>query len=66
MTIEVEWESATQRMERCDHAGATEPLDGLQSVSHCTACGKNWPSRFGAGAPTFRTVETTGRPDGAD
>ena len=57
MTVTVEWETATQRMERCDHEGATEPLDGSKAISVCTECGKTWPSRFGAGAATVRIVE---------
>jgi len=56
MTIYVEHETETQRIERCDHEGTTEPLNGLTSVSACTACGKTWPTRFGAGAATIRIV----------
>jgi hypothetical protein len=52
----IDRETATQRMERCDHEGTTELLSGTSSISHCTACGKNWPARFGAGAPTVRIV----------
>jgi hypothetical protein len=46
-----------QRMESCDHAGTTEPLNGLVSISSCSCCGKTWPARFGAGAPTVRIVD---------
>jgi hypothetical protein len=56
MTVHVEWETDGQRMERCDHEGTTGPLDGLESVSTCRECGKMWPTRFGAGAPTVRIV----------
>jgi hypothetical protein len=56
VTVHVEWETAEQRMERCDHEGTTEPLSGLGSISSCSVCGKTWPARFGAGAPTVRIV----------
>jgi hypothetical protein len=56
MTVTVEWQKDGQRMERCDHDGTTEPLNGLASISSCTACGKTWPARFGAGAATVRIV----------
>jgi hypothetical protein len=55
MAVTVEWESDEQRMERCDHEGTTEPLAG-GAVSVCVECGKTWPARFGAGAPTVRIV----------
>jgi hypothetical protein len=55
MTITVEWETETQRMERCDHEGTTESLGG-EAISHCTECGKTWQGRFGAGAATVRIV----------
>lgn len=57
MTIEVEWETDGQRMERCDHEGTTESLDGSSSISHCSVCGKSWPTKFGVGAPTVRIVD---------
>ena len=44
------------KMERCDHEGTTEPLGGSAAISFCTECGKTWPSRFGAGAPTVRVI----------
>ena len=50
MAVTVEWETDDQRMETCDHDGTTEPLGGMTSVSVCTACGKTWPARLGAGA----------------
>jgi len=56
VTIYVESETDEQRVERCDHEGTTGPLNGLASISNCTACGKTWPSRFGAGAATVRIV----------
>jgi hypothetical protein len=56
VTVTVEWETAEQRAERCDHDGTTEPLAGMSSISVCTACGKTWPTSFGAGAPTVRIV----------
>jgi hypothetical protein len=56
MTVHVEWETDGQRMERCDHEGTTESLDGLESVASCGECGKTWPARFGAGVPTVRIV----------
>jgi len=49
-------------MERCDHQGTTEPLDGLSSVSVCSYCGKVWSSRFGAGAATVRLVDKGEQP----
>jgi hypothetical protein len=52
----IERETETERIERCDHDGTTEPLNGLASVSTCTACGATWPTRFGAGAATVRIV----------
>src|SRR5262245_37523443 len=58
LTIHIERETDTERIERCDHEGTTEPLAGLASVSVCTACGKTWPTRFGAGAPTVRIAST--------
>jgi hypothetical protein len=54
--VRVDWETDEQRMERCDHEGTTEPLSGSEAVSVCTACGKTWPTRFGAGAATVRVV----------
>jgi hypothetical protein len=45
-----ESENDRQRVERCDHAGTTEPLNGLTSVSVCKTCGKTWPTRFGVGS----------------
>jgi len=56
VTIHIESETDEQRVERCDHEGTTEPLDGFVSISTCTACGKTWPVRFGAGAATVRVV----------
>jgi hypothetical protein len=56
MGWKLESETGTQRIERCEHEGTTEPLNGLASVSTCTACGKTWPTRFGAGAATVRVV----------
>ena len=56
--MRVEWETDEQRMECCDHEGTTKPLDGSESISHCNVCGKNWSSKFGAGAPTVRIVPT--------
>jgi hypothetical protein len=52
----VESETEDVRMESCDHGGTTEPLAGTKKISTCTACGKTWPARFGAGAPTVRIV----------
>jgi hypothetical protein len=49
MTIHIESETDTERIERCDHEGATEPLAGLSTVSVCSACGEIWPTRFGKG-----------------
>jgi hypothetical protein len=43
-------------MERCHHERTTEPLGRLDSVSVRTECGKTWPTRFGASAPTVRIV----------
>jgi hypothetical protein len=60
MTIHIQRETDEQRIERCDHEGTTEPLNGLDSVSTCTACGKTWPTRFGAGAATVRIVSKDG------
>jgi hypothetical protein len=56
VTIHVERETDEQRVERCDHDGTTQPLNGLASISNCTACGKTWPTRFGRGAATARVV----------
>jgi hypothetical protein len=42
--------------ESCNHAGTTEPLKGLTTISTCTECTETWPTRFGAGAPTVRIV----------
>jgi hypothetical protein len=44
-------------MERCDHEGTTEPLEGMAAISVCTVRERTWPTRFGAGAPTVRIVE---------
>jgi hypothetical protein len=55
VTVRVEWETDEQRLERCEYEGTTEPLGG-EAISVCTACGKTWPTRFGAGAPTVRIV----------
>jgi hypothetical protein len=63
VTIHVESETDEQRIERCDHEGTTEPLNGVTSISTCTACGKTWPSRFGAGSETVRLLSK--RDDGA-
>ena len=59
MTVRVEWESEAEQMERCDHEGATGPLDGDTAISHCAECGKTWPAKFGAGAATVRIVAKT-------
>ena len=56
MTIHIERETDTDRIERCDHEGTTEPLGGLASVSVCIACNATWPTRFGVGAATVRVV----------
>jgi hypothetical protein len=56
VTVTVEWETATERLERCDHEGTTEPLDGITSISLCRTCRKTWPTKFGKGAPTVRVV----------
>jgi hypothetical protein len=56
----VESETEAQRTESCDHSGTTQPLNDLTSILTCTECGKTWPSRFGAGAPTVRIVEKDG------
>jgi hypothetical protein len=56
VTVRVEWETDEQRLERCDHEGTTEALNGDPSISYCTECGKPWPARFGAGAATVRLV----------
>jgi hypothetical protein len=63
MTITIESETETERIERCDHEGTTEPLGGLASVSTCSECGKPWPTKFGRGAATVRIVS---KDDGAD
>ena len=62
MTIHIERETTTERIERCDHDGTTEPLNGLSTASTCTVCGKTWPTRFGAGAATVRIVAKGGDP----
>ena len=54
--VHIEQTKDGQRIETCDHDGTTEPLNGLVSISSCTACGKTWPARFGAGAPTVQIV----------
>ena len=56
MTIHVESETDEQRIERCDHEGTPEALDGVASIASCTAYGKAWPARFGKGAATVRVV----------
>ena len=56
MTIHIESETQTEWVERCDHEGTTEPLGGLAAASSCTACGRMWPTRFGAVGPTTRIV----------
>jgi hypothetical protein len=56
MSWTVERQSDEQRIERCDHDGTTEPLNGSTAISTCSCCGKTWPARFGAGAPTVRIV----------
>jgi len=43
VTVTVQWERDGQRMELCDHAGTTEPLDGSDQISTCTECAKTWP-----------------------
>jgi len=58
LTIHIERETDTNRIERWDHEGTTEPLNGLTTVPVCTECGKTCPTRFGAGAPTTRIVST--------
>jgi hypothetical protein len=60
MTIHVGRETETERIESWDHATTTEPLGGLASISTCTACGKAWPARFGAGSGTVRIVPKGG------
>jgi len=40
VTVRVEWETQAARLERSDHEGTTEPLDGSMSVWVCAACGK--------------------------
>ena len=47
MTIHVERETDTERVERCDHKGTTEPLAGMSTVSVRTECGTTWPTRSG-------------------
>jgi hypothetical protein len=59
MAITTVWESATQRMESCDHENTTEPLEGASSVSCCTACGHTWPRKFGPGVPKVSIIDTT-------
>lgn len=56
MTVRVDSETTTQRVERCDQEGTTEALDGSSAISFCTECGKTWPSRMSAGALTVRVV----------
>jgi hypothetical protein len=62
LTIHIENETPTERIERCDHEGTTEPLGGLSSLSTCTECGHVWPSRFGAAGPVTRFVVKEGKP----
>jgi hypothetical protein len=57
MTVTVELGTAQQRMERCDHEGAT---DDTTAISVCSARGKTWPTRFGARAPMVRIVVKSG------
>ena len=59
MTIHIERETSTERIERCDHEGTTEPLNGLSSVSVCSACGKTSSRQFGVDAPTVRVIAKT-------
>jgi hypothetical protein len=54
--LTVIWETEAERMESCDHAGTTQGLEGSEAISHCTACGKTWPAKFGAGAATVRIL----------
>jgi hypothetical protein len=54
MTVRVERETATHRLEVCDQKGTTT-TDG--ALSRCAECGKMWPARFGAGAAEYRLVE---------
>jgi hypothetical protein len=56
MGWKLESETGAQWIERCDSDGTTEPLNGLASVSTCTACGTTWPTRFGVGAATVRIL----------
>jgi hypothetical protein len=58
--IRIEREDATARVEVCDQEGTTGRLNGLKAISHCTACRKTCPARFGAGAPTVKIVRTEG------
>jgi hypothetical protein len=60
MTVTVDWENESERLERCDHEGTTEPLHGSADVSFCTECRKTWPTKFGAGAATMRIVTLDG------
>jgi hypothetical protein len=62
MTIHIESETDTERIERCDHEGTMEPLAGLSTVSVCSACGKIWPTRFGKGAETVWIVSNAKKP----
>jgi hypothetical protein len=55
MSWTVESETDGQRVERCDHDGTTEAIAG-GTISACSECGKTWPTRFDAGAPTVRIV----------
>jgi hypothetical protein len=56
MTLTAIWETEAERMESCDHAGTTEPLEDSEAISTCTECRKTWPPKFGAGAATLRIV----------
>jgi hypothetical protein len=56
ITVTVEWENEAGRLERCDHEGTTEPLDGATDISFCTECHKTWPTKLGAGVATMRVV----------
>jgi hypothetical protein len=56
VAVHVEWETDVEQMERCDHEGTSAPLEEAPSVTACSECGKTWPTRFGAGAPTVRIV----------
>jgi hypothetical protein len=46
MTIHVERETDTERIERCDHDGTTEPLAGLSTVLGPPGFRGEWSSWF--------------------